>query len=538
MKKFLIKAKTVFKDVQDRTSPQLPPPPIQENQPSQIKPPSSVDIFRYRYAHGTNLGSIFVLEKWLSGSMFSGNAKGDSELDAVTASLKESGQEATRKKWELHWQSAISDQDFQWLAQEAKCNSIRLPIGYFTLGEEWCKNSPFSNAGAVYANAWAAVQQLEKRARIWGIGILLDFHALYGGANGEAHSGNSSEKAGLWTNTQNRERSAKALAFIAQQVKNNGMEGVVGIQICNEAIHDAKDLYEWYDKVIQGIGSVDESMPIYISDAWDLNRTLQWTNKRQIFRQRPSNPIVIDTHRYYTFNEADRAQTPQQIISRIPYELSELDGKESDITTRGESQLIVGEWSCALDGQTWSRVPKSEKDKLVTQFGRSQGQRWQHRAGGAYFWTYKMDWMDGGDWGFVEQTKKSNIVAPPFLTIPAREVYSRAQRAILQRQQLAQSAREAHERYWNNKSPGKTFAHQLYSEGWDVGFSDAHKFFTMRVDGGLGKKAVKEGGDKIGCLEIWAKKRLLECGQRGEFVWEWEQGFRAGVGAFYGSVGI
>jgi hypothetical protein len=78
----------------------------------------------------------------------------------------------------------------------------------------------------------------------------------------------------------------------------------------------------------------------------------------------------------------------------------------------------------------------------------------------------------------------------------------------------------------------------LYGEGWDVGFSDAQKFFAMRIDGALGGKVAGEGGDKIGCLEIWMKKRLLESGKRGEFVWEWEQGFRTGVGAFYHAVGI
>ena len=49
-------------------------------------PPASIqDILRYRYHHGTNLGSIYVLEKWLHGSMFDNEAAGDSELDAVTA---------------------------------------------------------------------------------------------------------------------------------------------------------------------------------------------------------------------------------------------------------------------------------------------------------------------------------------------------------------------------------------------------------------------------------------------------------------------
>jgi hypothetical protein len=46
--------------------------------------PTTEDIFRYRYQHGTNLGSIFVLEKWLHRSMHEKGSSGSSELSAVT----------------------------------------------------------------------------------------------------------------------------------------------------------------------------------------------------------------------------------------------------------------------------------------------------------------------------------------------------------------------------------------------------------------------------------------------------------------------
>lgn len=296
--------------------------------------------------------------------------------------------------------------------------------------------------------------------------------------------------------------------------------------------------YAWYEEVIEEIGQVDESIPIYISDGWDLRRAWEWTNKRRLFGGGKRNPVVVDTHRYYTFSESDRNQTPQQIIARIPGELGELDGKEGSLTDRGEAQVIIGEWSCVLDGRTWGRVRPEEKDGFITQFGHAQSQKWQQRAGGSYFWTYKMDWMDGGEWGFVEQTKKGNVISPAFLTLHAQEVRNRIQAAQARRLDVGNAARRSHEEYWNRTCPGKRFEHELYGEGWDVGFSDAQKFFAMRIDGALGGKVAGEGGDKIGCLEIWVKKRLLESGKRGEFVWEWEQGFRTGVGAFYHAVGI
>ncbi|KAL2067416.1 hypothetical protein VTL71DRAFT_1841 [Oculimacula yallundae] len=530
MKKLLSKAKGTISELTDSPSQK---PTTLANQPSTISAPTAIDVLRYRYHWGTNLGSVFVLEKWLSGSMFPSSSTGDHELAAVAAAVKETGIDAAKMKWEAHWRDAVTEADFEWLVKEARCTSIRLPIGFFTLGEEWCRGTGFEGVSGVYVNAWSAVREFVKRARGWGVGVLLDFHFVYGGANGEAH-GSASGKAELWGNRDNLERTKKALAWIAGQVRE--MDGVIGLQVVNEATFGAQGMYVFYEDVVTEIARWDESLPVYISDAWDLKTVLDWTNGRRLLSGGPRNPVVVDTHRYYTFSDEDRSQSPQQIIGRLGAELEELNGKEGSLGDRGEAQIIVGEWSCVLDGQTWAKVEPEEKDGLVSQFGRAQSQKWQQRAGGSYFWTCKMDWMDGGEWGFAEQTKKHNITPPEYLTLPAQEVRNRVGAAEDRRAELAHTARQSHEDYWNRTAPGKYFEHQLYSDGWNTGFSDAETFFGMRNQGGL--TSATEGGDKIGCLEIWVKKRLWESGQRGEFIWIWEQGFRAGVGGFYQCVGI
>ena len=89
MKKFLNKAKASLNngqsDYPSYQGQQQQKVIKQDDTASYIQPPSPIDVLRYRYNHGTNLGSIFVLEQWLSGSMFVGGAKGGSELDAVNA---------------------------------------------------------------------------------------------------------------------------------------------------------------------------------------------------------------------------------------------------------------------------------------------------------------------------------------------------------------------------------------------------------------------------------------------------------------------
>ncbi len=93
---------------------------------------------------------------------------------------------------------------------------------------------------------------------------------------------------------------------------------------------------------------------------------------------------------------------------------------------------------------------------------------------------------------------------------------------------MANDARRSYEEYWNRTCPEKKFEHALCSERWDVELSDVIKFFSVRAGDALGENAAVEGSDKIGCLETWVEKRLLDLGKRGEFVWELEQGFRKG----------
>lgn len=121
------------------------------------------------------------------------------------------------------------------------------------------------------------------------------------------------------------------------------MDGVIGIQVVNEAVWDAKGMYDFYETAIDVIGAVDDQMPVYISDGWDLGRALKWCNGRKVGKGR-GNPVVVDTHKYYTFSEKDRAQAPQEIIGRIGGEMGELDGKEGALCDRGEGQVVVGEW--------------------------------------------------------------------------------------------------------------------------------------------------------------------------------------------------
>lgn len=524
MKKFMSKAKGALESHSNAGASQVP----MQDGDNQIQGPSYGDVIRYRYHHGTNLGSVFILEKWLTGCMFVDGVKGSSELAAVEARIKAEGIDKARERHEKHWREYVGDADLDWLRDVARCTTVRLPIGYFTLGPPYCEGTPFKHVAAVYQNAWQAVKDLVKRCHDRGIGVVIDMHGLPGGANPQDHSGTNAGKAELWTSRSNRDLATRALLFIAQQVRN--LEGVAGLQIINEAEWDAKGMYDWYDTAIGEISKIDDTMPVYISDAWDLGKAAAWSQSRNRMTSH-SAPVVIDTHLYWCFSDADKNKSPQQIADEAQHKLGTLDGKDGSVVDRGAAQAIIGEYSCVLSEDSWGKGGGASKDDLVRQFGNAESQRFQQRAGGSFFWTYRMDWMPGGEWGFKQMTENHAIVPPASLTLSHDDVQGRVQTAQAQQQDRKQSAVGGHAHWWDTNHPGQ-YEHWRFEQGWDTGFADALAFFHCRAQKGL------PGGDKIGMLDLWVLKRLRESGQGGKFVWEFEQGLRQGVRDFYQVVDV
>jgi hypothetical protein len=137
LKKFKTEMKSAFNDdkpsypAQQQEQSQMP----MSDQPASLQEPSSSDVYRYRYQHGTNFGSIFVLEKWLTGSMYPENAD-SAELAAVTGNIKAMGLDAARQKFENHWETYISDSDLDWLANQAHCMCVLYAVCVHELIEQ------------------------------------------------------------------------------------------------------------------------------------------------------------------------------------------------------------------------------------------------------------------------------------------------------------------------------------------------------------------------------------------------------------------
>ncbi|KAF1843103.1 glycoside hydrolase family 5 protein [Cucurbitaria berberidis CBS 394.84] len=493
-----------------------------------IHDPTPLDILRYRYHHATNLGSIYVIERWLQPSRFPDGAEGSSELAAVKAWVDRIGIEATKQKFEEDWTNALSEDDIQWLVDEAKCTTIRLPIGYFDLpGAEFTQDTPFEPYARVYEGAWNNIRTLISRLRAHSIGVLLDLHALPGGANAQEHSGTNSGRAEFWNSSSNRDLGVRCCQFLAEDA-TTGSE-IAGIQLVNEALWEAEGMYEWYDECIDAISDIDASIPIFISDGWNFRKAIDYTlQKNSVNVDQPTSPVVIDTHYYWAFTDDDKKKSPQQVIWEVHTKLAELDGKEGSVLDRGAVQVIVGEYSCVLTEDSWAKSGGTPKEELVEQFGEAQSKRYQQRAGGSFFWTYKMDWMPGGEWGFTAQSDAGNIVPPPYTQLSLEERGWFVEKARDEKDRRMRKAVQQHVTYWRRVDPHGSYEFEKYQHGWNVGFQDALAFFEGRAT----------QGDKIGMLEIWVLKRVRESGYRGALTWQFEHGLRKGIQDLYAAVEI
>lgn len=231
------------------------------------------------------------------------------------------------------------------------------------------------------------------------------------------------------------------------------------------------------------------------------------------------------------FTDEDSRKSPQQITTEVRSKLSELDGKEEKVFNQGAVQTIVGEYSCVLEDSSWQLGGSTEKATLIQQFGNAQSQRYQQCAGGSYMWTYRMDWMPGGEWGFKQMTEQLAIIPPPAMTLSIEEVQAIITTAQAQMDGKRGNAFVQHCQYWDSQFPGH-YEHWRFEMGYGVGFSDAMSFFGMR------SRCHLQGADKIGMVELWVLKRIRESGQGGAWVWEYEEGLRQGMRGFYECVGV
>lgn len=504
----------LVKKLANKAIPEPSLPPAEQTCPSNDEPITRRQLFQSRYNYGPNFGSLFVLEKWISHGLFEkgGCDPGlSSELDAVSAFVKKHGVDDARTSWEEHWKSWISNDDWQWLKNHG-VTAVRVPIGFWMVNNgAFCSGTPFAKYHNVYAGAWDIFKDsIVKKANSYDIGVLVDVHGLPGGANGEDHSGTSAHETKLWSSSKYESIALDVYEFISKDLKS--FDNICGLQLVNEAIYSTDSTQKnFYTKAIKRIRDHNTDIPIVISDGWDLNKWMDFVKHQESKLKGQPTGIVIDTHVYRCFSDSDKRKPPRQIIDEINHALP----RDDDV------DIMVGEYSCVLDSQTWSRAGGAcDRKWSVSQYGNTQSRHFYERAkAGNYFWTYKFQVGSGGEWGFREMTEKRaicNCGVAQYKELSEDELKSTYEHA-------SASALNNHSNYWKQQDPNRDWQDWRFADGFLQGWKDARAFD-------------KFNHSELGRLAAWSICRLLQnCaakGSHGDALWVYTHGFNRGNEAY------
>ncbi|KAL9123731.1 MAG: hypothetical protein Q9217_006868 [Psora testacea] len=272
---------------------------------------------------GVNLGGWFVLEPWITPSIFS---VGDNVVDEYTYT-QALGKETASRNLQNHWDSWITQSDFNAIAA-AGLNHVRIPIGYWAV-------APVD--GDPYVQGQLPIlDQAIGWARGAGLKVMLDLHGAPGSQNGYDNSGRLGPVN--WQQGDTVSQTLNAINGLAQRYKGD-TDVVTAIELLNEPLGRAlnldgvKSFYEnGYDTVRQSSNDV----AVCIHDAFEDFRS--YWNGFATPSTGQSN-VILDTHQYQIFDVKQVAQSPSSHVSAA----CALGPKLADT----DKWTIVGEWTGA-----------------------------------------------------------------------------------------------------------------------------------------------------------------------------------------------
>ncbi|KAI0341792.1 glycoside hydrolase [Trametopsis cervina] len=340
---------------------------------------AKANVYRYRQQQSVNLGSWFVHEDWMTPSLFACAA--DKQLSEVDIAHGWGSTDAARAVLEKHWDTFITDADFAYLASIG-INTVRLPIGYWTLGPDFCVNTPFEDVADVYQNSWARVVRTINVADSHGIGVLVDLHGAPGSQNGQQHSGISDGATNLFDHPDYINQTMNALTFLAAEL--TFVTNVVGIQLLNEP-QSVPSLESFYTQAISAMRTIypnATNFPLYLHDGFDLERFSSFVSQRSDF-------VVQDHHSYFVYTPQDSSEPASQHTSDVEGDIS---GALQMASNRQRRNLVIDEFSCALTYD--SLKGEDDQDEARRQFCTGQMEVYANATAGWAFWAYRKEECD------------------------------------------------------------------------------------------------------------------------------------------------
>ncbi|KAJ2802163.1 hypothetical protein H4S07_004761, partial [Coemansia furcata] len=375
-----------------------------------------VDVVR-----GVNLGGLFVLEPWITPSLFSEwERTPQSPVVDEWAYCAVLGKPECMRRLNAHWATWVQESDISTLAS-LNINTLRIPIGYWALAPDL--SEPYVQGQIPYLRRildWAAAYNLR---------VILDLHGVPGSQNGFDNSGRRGEIN--WAKRPSDIRqSLDSLAVLATLA--NEHRSVAAIQAVNEPANWGVSkgvITQYYLQAYQLVKSIAPRITLVFHDAFlPVN---EWSELV------PANMTgsYLDTHIYHVFTEdslklsydshLSKACTDgeklKQFNTRLPticgeFSLATTDcarwlngfqrGAQWDGTYLTKSILPGGTCVGQEDLSTWNM----ERRIFMRNFAMAQFQAYE-KANGWIFWNFKTENADS--WNYIKLAQAGIIPNPP-----------------------------------------------------------------------------------------------------------------------------
>lgn len=328
-----------------------------------------------KFIKGVNLGGWFVLERWMSQSLFEG-LKTNDETGFVTQ--HQNPFEALEK----HWKTFIQESDFEWIKAQG-IDSVRIPIPWWLRGEK------------PYISPLKYIRYALDLASKYDLLVMLDLHTAPGSQNGFDNGG--IEGVIDWhKDKKNIEKTVDVLEFISKELLNH--PSVFSIEVLNEPhfLTDLSIIQDFYLDAYQKIRKYSEKHIVF-HDAFR-PKDISWMN---FFTNNNLVNVGFDLHLYHCFEERLKHATPIEHMNEILNERMPLIENLNKIVP-----VYVGEWSLGIHYPTLKKPENFSQEAFEKELAKTQLLAYS-KGSGYYFWNYKIEHqMDKHNWDFRSLVKK------------------------------------------------------------------------------------------------------------------------------------
>ena len=294
---------------------------------------------------GTNLGGLFLLERWMYEDWMVEQG-GPDAWDEYSMS-KNLGADKMQSVLRNHLDSWFTEDDMNTL-QDAGVNMLRIPMGYWPFFSAQEVGEPYQNAS-----------HLDKLSEImygaWNrsIYVLIDLHGMPGSQNndqssGRNHTSNDNKQVADWYSDHNQQLSRKVVHKMLDWLDSQPSKSVVaGITTVNEPkVYDNGDyqgkLFDFYGFSIDALKP--HGIPLIAHHAFVSNPYGYW---RDFAQKQETGTFVLDDHPYPAWFQSPEPTDEGQIFGSVC--------RFRDSMANFPAPVLMGEFSAisALDKDDW-----------------------------------------------------------------------------------------------------------------------------------------------------------------------------------------